>query len=289
MNSWYLTALKWNGRTSRCNIASLSPGRPAPSEMTHMLCTGAWQSCRTTIASFGRDPGTVEGCNAHPGGGSHTSQQTELGYLAFPHSSLCHWTRYKNAFILALVSILIGEGQSLTVPFLSCSVLTTICQILASDFLGPWNMNVLNSAGCFKFLPPLLFCSSWFPWFSALSTRPSHFSWELMFFQGSANTAPWRQHALGITGARGHGPSLHCMAHHCQLVQMQLEKKHLLKPSSLSLIRHSCEGFMLWSSLTSCVVFVTTDYFTVCCYFSRIKCSAKPTTPTHRKHKHQGK
>lgn len=37
----------------------------------------------------------------------------------------------------------------------------------------------------------------------------------------------------------------------------------------------TCESLLLWSSLTSCFVFMTAHYFTICCYFSRIKCSTK--------------
>lgn len=56
---------------------------------------------RTTDTAFGRKVLIVHRDSAFAlGWDSHTLQQTELVYLPFPHSSLCHWTENSIYFIL---------------------------------------------------------------------------------------------------------------------------------------------------------------------------------------------
>lgn len=62
MDSWYLMCLRGNGRISRCQVGSitcLSAGRPVPWEVTHMICTGAWQNHRNGLWKKG--PGSAQG------------------------------------------------------------------------------------------------------------------------------------------------------------------------------------------------------------------------------------
>lgn len=170
---------------------------------------------------------------------SHTLQQTELVYLAFPHSPLCHWTENMNPFYSSLY-FKINKRRRDPSHSLSCLVhiLMTMspspCQWLPRP-LGyscpkPSRMPQIPTSSLAPQLPISMVPT---PLYKATPLVLGTQVLPGLSEHGSGEALSLRQH-----GARAHRLPMLCTRNCCQLIQWQLERKHLLKPSSPFLICH---------------------------------------------------
>lgn len=195
-----------------------------------MICTGAWQNHRNGLWKKG--PGSAQGLSICLGWDSHTLQQTEMAYLVFPHSFLHHWTQYMNPFYSSLYSK-INKRKREPSRSLSCPVLSLM---MMRPSPRQWLLRLSRSCCPIPSKIPQIPTSSLAPQLPNSTVLIPLYATALLVLgiyvlpklskHGSGETLSVRHHR-----ARGHRLPMHCTPNCCQLIQWQMETKHLPKPS----------------------------------------------------------